>query len=146
VKESDLSKHLRNAQYALYRKLVRQHCKSAGWSAGPLVGTVQAELAGLPDGMQDTVIRFIDELNVDMGNPVFWRVSTCEDAFLRTMKIAIRIFGSASTFDGAQEAFRSEHHELAFTLYQVATLSWAYTAVLEPATRRAMGIKKGWIF
>ncbi len=43
-----------------------------------------------------------------------------------------------------RRVLRGEDAELAFNIFQIATLNFAISAFQKPAQRKFMGIKKGW--
>lgn len=140
--DSQLSKFLSQAGERPYRDLVEHHIKKQ--THHQLQKAVLGEVALLPEGWADLAESWIDRVNKQFGyDKKFWETATCEEAFHAVLGIATDHFRHRGLIDSAEDALLPQNHEQAFGLFQIATLSFAYSAALEPKQREFMGIGKG---
>jgi hypothetical protein len=86
-------------------------------------------------------MNYIDETNERFGNDkVFWESANCQRAFYEIIETAIEILPMHERIASIDDALRPENQELAFQLFQITTLSFAYSASTQRAQRKFMGI------
>ena len=99
------------------------------------------EASALPKDLQPLIESFIDELNVQlMARREFWQQSTCRDAVDAVLGVCNEHLGLSFDLPVDAETMPGVEQELALELFQIATLSFAYTAVGQPAARDFTGI------
>ena len=87
---------------------------------------------------------FIDAVNLRLAqDEMFWRSATCREAAEELLDIATNLFSFATPTDSFAAFLSRENEDLSFTLFQIATLSFAYSASSQRAQRKFMGIRKG---
>ena len=140
--QSQLEEFLSGAANRHYRHLVEYHM--GRMSTKRLQESVLGETVLLPQKLQPLVIDYIDETNSRFGyDRDFWAQATCRDAFEAFIDAAISIFPLDGVLESLEDALESENHELAFQLFQIPTLSFAYSASTQRKQRKLMGIRKG---
>lgn len=128
-----------------YRDLVRKHYKS--FSAQELQYSVLMEESLLPDSFQDQTMNYIDEVGYRLGyDQDFWKNATCNDAFKKIIRIANSMFPLREFIMSKKDAFTEPNQKILFSLFQIPTLSFAYTARLDKKMRKLFGIKKFRVF
>ena len=139
--QSELVRFLSNATDAPYRLLIQRHMRTQ--SARMMMAVVDYERGLLPEKLRPKVIEFIDAVNGRFGYDAnFWRNGDCKTAFGWIIQEAIKTLPISDYVGAEQDAYRPENHALAFGLFQIATLSFAYSASLTPKQRKFMGIRK----
>jgi len=140
--EKILSKFMKGAADKPYRELIQHHIKRQ--STSELQYAVLGEQDRLPEELQKMVMDYIDMTNAQLGyNQLFWRHASCMQAFEMIIDIAIKFFPIRHQIPTIESAFEPENQELAFQLFQIPTLSFAYSASTQRAQRKFMGIRKG---
>lgn len=128
-----------------YRELIQHHIRRQ--NAKQLMDASNGEAASLPDPIQPQVMSFIDVLNERlMVSKEFWHHATCREAVDAILEIANYHFDLDFDLPMSPERMSGLEQELAFGLFQIATLSFAYTAVEQQGAREFMGIRKGLLF
>jgi hypothetical protein len=127
-----------------YRDLIQHHIRKQSFKqlGQGLLGTA----ALLPENMQAKVADYIDRINQSLGyDQEFWRQATVKYALDRMIGgIAPFVFPLEDAPNFHLRVIRGEDAELAFNIFQIATLNFAASACQTPAQRKFMGIKKGW--
>lgn len=143
-----LSRFLSNAAEVPYRELVQKHARR--WSTSHLAQATMSESANLASLVgQDLsewpqLMTFIDSVNEEMGyDRDFWETASCGHALARILAIADRTLGLGGGVSPLKRALSPDSQELGFLLFQIATLSFAYSASNQRGYRRLMGISKG---
>jgi hypothetical protein len=104
------------------------------------MGTVEM----LPEAAKTHVLEFIDSVNERMGyDRRFWAHGEVRTAFGYIIQEAIKILNVAEWISAERDAYEPDNHELAFNLFQIATLSFAYSASMNRKQRKFMGVRKG---
>jgi hypothetical protein len=94
--------------------------------------------------MRPSAVTFIDVVNERLGaDPQFWATATCREAYDRFIELAIDVFDDEDFIGSAEDPLWLQDEELAMRLFQIPTLSFAYSASSQRAQRRFMGIRKG---
>jgi len=139
---SELSHFLDQLGSRPYNQFVELHVQQH--STQRLQTAVLEETLSLPENLQQEVMGFIDFVNLFCAHDQhFWRVATNRDAFQRILHIAISRLPLAGVINSVDDALRPENHDLANTIFLIATLSFAYSASTQRAQRKFMGIRKG---
>jgi len=73
----------------------------------------------------------------------FWATATCREAYDRFIELAIDVSDDEAFLGSAEDPLWLQDEELAMQLFQIPTLSFAYSASSQRAQRRFMGIRKG---
>lgn len=125
-----------------YRELVEHHLRRQSESQLQIASL--GEFSGLPDRMRSNAITFIDVVNERLGaNPQFWANATCREAYDRFIELAIEVVSDEEFIGHADDPLWLQDEELAMQLFQIPTVSFAYSASSQRAQRRFMGIRKG---
>jgi hypothetical protein len=125
-----------------YRELVQHHIRHQ--SKAQLLATSLAEVDLLPRELKPLVERFIDLLNERiLRDRVFWHTVLCQDAVDAIVSLANEHFGISLPVPVDPKTMSGVEQELAFGMFQIATLTFAYNAVDQKALREFMGIRKG---
>ena len=127
----------------LYRELVEHYLRSRSM---PDVGAaVEGTASVLPEEVSESqLMHFIDATNESLGyNNRFWASATCREAFEMIIEIAIDVLPLGEKFASVEDALLDENGEVAFALFQIPTLNFAYSASTQRAQRKFMGIRKG---
>ena len=136
-----LSEFMEGAGHRPYRELIQHHIKKQ--SASKLQQAVLGEASLLPEELQSMVMDYIDKTNSRLSyDQNFWANASCRQAFEQIMEIAIN-FLPIQNFISFESAFEPENQEIAFQLFQIPTLSFAYSASTQRTLRKFMGIRKG---
>ncbi len=137
-----LSDFLARTSHRPYRELVQHHVRKQSTSQLMAGATGTVEL--LPKDAQRLTIEFIDALNEKLAHDErFWRHADVKTAFGKIIQIAIGFLPIWHQIGSERDAYEERNHELAFNIFQVATLSFAYSASKTRAQRKFMGIRKG---
>jgi hypothetical protein len=137
-----LTEFLSGANDKLYRDLIQYHIRKS--SASKLQRAALGETLLLSEELRSSVMDYIDVTNSRFGyNSDFWQEASCREAFERIIETAIDFLPIQDRISTIQDAFKPENQELAFQLFQITTLSFAYSASLERGQRKFMGIRKG---
>jgi len=137
-----LSEFMENAADRPYRELIQYHIKKQ--STSKLMEATLGESSLLPEELQPMVMDYIDETNTQLcHDQQFWANASCRQAFEHIMEIAINFLPIQNRISSVEAAFESENQELAFQLFQIPTISFAYSASTQKAQRKFMGIRKG---
>lgn len=125
-----------------YRRLVERHLRRT--SVSNLQKALLSEVDGLPRPAQPFVVDYIDVLNRELAyDQEFWGTATCRKAFEVIIEIAVGSLPISDRMASLNEALEPSNHELAFGLFQVCTLNFAYSAATQRKQRKFMGIRKG---
>jgi hypothetical protein len=139
---SQLKEFLNGAGEKPYRELVQHHIKRTG--TRELQKAVLDETGLLPQDLQEFAITYIDATNSRFGcDRLFWTTATCREAFEAIIDVAIATLPMSDRFVSVAEALEEKNHVLAFQLFQISTLSFAYSASIQRKQRQFMGIRKG---
>ena len=152
-----LHKFLAYAGDAPYRELIQEHIQKTSKKnlrlasvqemsvlANELIVNGEAvELKGLT--FNEKALEFIDLLNEQLlPDKDFFQLSSCTDAAEAILRLANQHFGFSFPVP-LGSALTDADEVVAFRLFQIATLSFAYTAVDQPKAQKHMGIKsKPW--
>ncbi len=124
-----------------YRQLVEYHLRRQSLTqlrAAPL-----GEISLLPEHLRGLIEGYMDGIFLRFGyDNDFWEMATCKQAFELIMEAAMEMLPIKDIITSRDDAFRSENQELAFSLFQIATSSFAYNARLQRNARKFMGIRK----
>ena len=125
-----------------YKELIQHHIKRQ--STSKLQQVVLGESSLLPEELQPMVMDYIDQTNSQLGySHVFWANASCRHAFEEIMEIAINFLPIQNRIPTIESAYKVENQELAFKLFQIPTISFAYSASTQRGQRKFMGIRKG---
>jgi len=139
---SALSELLGNAGDRPYKELVEYHVKKTPIERIMLAISGTASL--LPDECNKLLIEFIDAANEKLGyDQHFWKFSDIKTAFGKIIQLAISSLPLQAAISCEADAYLYNNHELAFNLFQVITLNFAYSAIQSRDMRKFIGIKKG---
>ena len=141
---TQLSDFLENSKDKNYRDLIQHHIKKQ--STEQLRKASMGEVGFLPESIDnESVINFIDHCNFIAMAPSFWKENTCKTAFDEIILEAIHnLEGLPNKFKKVENFLSKEdNHELAFGIFQLITLSYAYSASKNRNVRKQMGIRKG---
>jgi len=142
MSEGILSQFLDGAGERSYRELVQAHIRKQ--STLKLQQAVLWEISNLPENIGVKVSDYIDVLNEKFAfDKNFWRNVTCLDAFISLMLTAIEFLPINNRITSIEASFEAENQEMAFQIFQIATLSFAYSASMQKEQRKFMGIRKG---
>jgi len=137
-----LSEFIEGAADKPYRKLIQHHMKKQ--SISKLQETIFGEISLLPEELQLMVMDYIDETNSKLGyDQDFWKNASCREAFKKIIEIAVDILPIQNQVSTIESAFKPENQELAFQLFQIPTINFAYSASTQKKQRKFMGIRKG---
>jgi hypothetical protein len=137
-----LSEFLGGAGDRPYRDLIQHHIKRL--STIKLQQAVLGEASQLPRKLQPLIMNYIDETNSQLSyDQKFWMSASCRQAFEELMEIALDLLPIHHRIYSIEDAFEPENQELAFQLFQIPTLSFAYSASTQKKQRKFMGIRKG---
>ena len=140
--KSELAEFMDGAASRPYRELVEHHLQRE--SEYQMRLAVSWECSQLPEHMQTNAITFIDVANQLAYNRQFWATETCRDAYNRFIKIAVDVFDDKAFVGATNNPFWLQDEELGFRLFQIQTLSFAYSAISQRKMRRFMGIRNKW--
>ena len=125
-----------------YRKLVEYHIKRAHPERLRQAGKGEIDL--LPVHLQPLSMEYIDGLNHRFANDKhFWKTASCQEAFALIIEAAMELLPIDQKITTLEDAFSPENQELAYGLFQIATLNFAYSASFQRKQRKFMGIRKG---
>ena len=140
--DSQLTKFLQGAGDKPYRDLVAYHIKQQ--SVEKLQKAVIGESSLLPHNLQPLIESYIDAVNLKFGDDKgFWESATCQQAFEEIIDIAAQVFPLDGKISSVTDALKPENCELSFQLFQIPTMSFAYSASTQRKQRKFMGIRKG---
>lgn len=139
MKENPVSQFLESAGHLPYRELIAHHIKKQ--SVRRLQEAVLGEGSLLPAHLQGLVEGYIDGVSYRFAyNKQFWETATCKDAFDSILETAVELLPIEEIIATPEDALHPDNQLLAFQLFQIATVSFAYSASLQ---RKFMGIRKG---
>jgi hypothetical protein len=142
VTESQLTAFLREAGNRAYRELVEHHLRRS--SEGELRDAALGEILLLPAELQPYAMGFIDATNARVAHDrFFWANATCRAALDEFVDAAFDALPIPRSIASKAAMLEDENQALTFQLFQIATLSFAYSASSQRAQRRFMGIRKG---
>ena len=137
-----LSEFLNSAGDKLYRELIQYHIQKQ--STSKLQDAVLGETSLLSEELQTHIMDYIDVTNTRFTcDQAFWKEANCKQAFETIIETAINFLPIKDRIPTILAAYEPENQELAFKLFQIPTLSFAYSASTQKAQRKFMGIKKG---
>ncbi len=136
---SELLKAIGNEPYRnLIGSLIQKH------STKHLQHQVLGEASLLPKELQGYVMDYIDVTNNRFAyRGDFWQGASCEQAFVIVMDTALNFLPIKDRCPTWRAAYEPENQELAYSLFMIPTMSIAYSASMNKAQRKLMGIKKG---
>lgn len=136
-----LSEFMEGAADRPYRELIQHHIRKQ--STSKLQRSVLGEASLLPEELQPMVMDYIDETNSQLSHDHdFWAKANCREAFKKIIEIAIHFLSIQKRIPTVESAFNPENQELAFQLFQIPTVSFAYSASTQKKQRKFMGIRK----
>ena len=139
---SELAEFLHNAGPKSYRELIQHHLRKQ--STRQLQEGATGTVEFLPEPAQEHVIEFIDAVNERIGyDQHFWKYGDVKTAFGYIIQEAIKTLNVGQWLSAERDAYQPDNHELAFNLFQIATLSFAYSASMDKKQRKFMGVRKG---
>ncbi len=139
---SKLAQLLANSGTYPYRELVQHHIRQL--TRKQLLDAGQGEIDSLPRHLQPKAISFVDVLNSQiLPEQDFWRTATCADGADAVLQLANEHFDTVFSIPVETTELSNSEQELAFSLFQLATLSFAYTAVDQAKAQKFMGISLG---
>ena len=137
-----LDEFLEDAGGRPYRQLIQHHIRKQ--DVRQLMAAAVGETDLLPSELRSDVMSFVDTLNAELlTSRNFWRTATCRDAIDRVLRMANQHFGLNLQVPVHPRAMPATDQDIAIGLFQIATLSFAYTAVDQEEAREFMGIRKG---
>jgi hypothetical protein len=137
-----LAEFMKGAADSPYRELIQHHIKKQ--STSKLQQAALGEASLLPKELQPMVMDYIDETSSQFSyDQDFWTNASCRQAFEEIIEIAINFLPIQNQISTIESAFKPENQELAFQLFQVPTISFAYSASTQKKQRKFMGIRKG---
>ena len=99
------------------------------------------EILVLPQEMQPMVESYIDKLNERvLARHAFWQKSTCRDAVNVVLRLSNEHLGLSFDLPVDPATMSRVEQELAFNLFQLAMLNFAYNAHKSPVAREFIGI------
>jgi hypothetical protein len=102
------------------------------------------EVSNLPESFQDKAELYIDRVNQKLvHNKRFWVEANSYFAYKVIIDIAVKCFPLDNRIVSHEDTLKPENNELAFILFQIPTLSFAYSASTQRKQRKFMGIRKG---
>ncbi len=137
-----LSNFLENSGNKPYRELIQHHIKASPEKKimEGCLGTINF----LPPLIRHNMMAFIDEINFQFAtNKYFWESADCNQALNSFIDVAIDVLPLSDYFSSPEQALNPENQDLAFNIFQICTLNFAYSAYSQPKQRKFMGIKKG---
>ena len=109
-------------------------------NAAHLATAVRGEVELLPDPLKSRAERFVDAVNERLlPNGRFWQTATCQDAVNKILELANQHFGLSLRVPVNPDLMSGVDQELAFGLFQIATLSVSYNASTQKEVRRFIG-------
>ena len=136
-----LDEFLGTAANRPYRSLVEYHMRRQ--SIQQLAKAAMGETAMLPQEYQPEVMGYLDAVNAAVGYDArFWASASCDEAMKTVLRIADPIFRLHAQVD-VEDPIKSQFPNLAFQLFQIPTLNFAYSAAQDRRQRKFMGIRKG---
>jgi len=140
--QSQLEKFLNGASEKSYRELIQYHIKRT--ATRDLQKAVLGEMQMLPANLQQFVMEYIGATNSQFGyDQTFWAQATCRQAFDAIINVAINVLPIRDRISSVTDALKTSNHVLALQLFQIPTLSFAYSASTQRKQRKFMGIRKG---
>jgi hypothetical protein len=125
-----------------YRELIQHFIKKQ--SAAKLQAAIHWEVSNLPESFQDKAELYIDRVNQKLiHNKKFWVEANSYFAYKVIIDIAVKCFPLDNRIASHEDTLKPENSELAFILFQIPTLSFAYSASTQRKQRKFMGIRKG---
>jgi hypothetical protein len=125
-----------------YRDLVQYHIRRQ--SKAQLLAASVAEVDLLPQELRPLAASFIDLLNERiLTDQAFWQTKCCQDAVDAIISLANLHFGISLPVPADPKSMSGVEQELAFGIFQIVTLTFAYNAVDQKRLREVMGIRKG---
>ena len=137
-----LTEFLDGADKNLYRDLIQYHIRKS--TISKIKMAVLAEILQLPEELRSLITDFIDVTNVRFAyDSSFWHEASCKEALERIIETAIDHLPIRHCIATIEDALLPENQELAFQIFQITTLNFAYSASRERGQRKFMGIRKG---
>lgn len=109
------------------------------------IGVVAEVVPELAAELQPALVDFIDHINARYGTDRhFWQTATVEEAAWAFIEEGIVFLPTSGVLSRKEDALiPGRNQQLAYVLYQVPTMSFAYSASTQRAQRKFMGIRKG---
>ena len=109
------------------------------------INTLSEAAPELAHRLQPAMMAFIDHINAKYGMDwYFWQSATCENAIWVFIAEGINRLPVAPLLTRPEDALVPGKNQLvAYVLYQVPTMSFAYSASTQKEQRKFMGIRKG---
>lgn len=140
--EQILSKFLNGVGDKLYRDLIEHYIQNL--SKSKLQEAVLEETSLLPVELQVYVMDYIDiATNRFSYEKAFWEGASCKQAVHIIIDSAMKFLPLKGYIPTIWTAYEPQNEGLTFHLFQIPTLSIAYSASTQKAQRKFMGIKKG---
>ena len=141
MNKSPIADLLTNAGDRPYRGLVEQHLRRL--STEQLRLAAAGESLKLPEPLQGESMAYVDAVNNRVAHDrEFWAHATCKDAYDLFIAIANEHFSVLAELRAEAPSLELED-DLAFALFQIPTVSFAYSASTQRAQRKFMGVRKG---
>ena len=139
---SEFSEFIQYAGPKPYRKLIQHHLKKQSTRQLQVGGMGTVEF--LPEVAQEHVIEFIDAVNERVVcDQHFWKHGDVKTAFGFIIQEAVKTLDIGQWISAERDAYKTENHELAFNLFQIATMNIAYSASMNKKQRKFMGVRAG---
>jgi len=99
-----------------------------------------------PTECNQMVMTFIDKVNERLAyDRRFWARKNTQEALRTILSIADSHFDLKGRLSGSDAYMKPYNQEIGFQVFQIATLSFAYSASTQWKQRRFMGIRKGFL-
>ncbi len=139
---SEFAEFFRNTGPKPYRELIQHHLKRQ--STRQLQEGVMGTVEFLPEAAQQHVTEFIDAANERLAyDQHFWMHADVKTAFGYIIQEANMTLNLDQWMSEGWDAYEADNLELAFNIFQIATLSFAYSASMDKKQRKFMGVRKG---
>ena len=134
-----VSYFLAGAGYSPYRELIQRYVKRK--SSSRLQDAFEAEESLLPSHLRGLVGAYVHSLSLRFAQDrSYWKTASCRDAFETVIEVAMEMLPLETMIATKEDAFRKENQSLAYKLFKIANLSFAYLASMQPKQRKLMGI------
>ena len=105
---------------------------------------VLSEVGLLPERLRPSALRFVDAVNTIFAHDQrFWQLTSCFQAATAVWVVAATMYDDEEVTATVAQPLAMRRHQLAFGLFQIPTLSFAYSASTQRRQRQFMGIRKG---
>ena len=139
---SILSEFLDGAGDRPFRELVQAHIRRQ--PTAKLHQAVLWEVSNLPENIRPKIESYIDAINERFGyDQEFWAEVTCLEAFTSFMLTAYEFLPIGDRIKSIESSFEDDNQAIAFGIFQISALRFAYSASTQKKQRKFMGIRKG---